>query len=59
MGESKAYKVILGSIRFFVFLYIVIIAAIFYGFGSLEPLLSTLGAVVLFGVSVTTYILEA
>lgn len=58
-GESRAYRVIFGSVKMFVFLYLVIIAAILAGFTVLEPLFSTLGAVVLFGVSFTTYVLES
>lgn len=58
-SDPKIYKVVLGSIKMFVVLYMAIIVAILAGFTVLEPLLSTLGAVVLFGVSFTTTAIES
>ena len=58
-SPSKAYGVVLGSVKFFVLLYLVVIVAFMAGFTVLEPLFSILGAAILFGVSVTTYVLEA
>ncbi len=57
--ESKLGRVVYGSIKFFVLIYLAILVAVFSGFIDFRPLLSPGGTLILFGLSVATYILEA
>ncbi|MAG21880.1 MAG: hypothetical protein CL943_01060 [Candidatus Diapherotrites archaeon] len=56
--EGRWYNIALHSIRFFVFAFILLLAAYTQGFTELKPMVSLQGAVILFAASVIVSFVE-